>query len=71
MTLLAVAGLTAGYGQVQVLHGVDLQVAEGEIAVVLEANGAGKTTALRALSGMIRSAGEVRFDGQDLTATTT
>lgn len=55
----------------QVLHGVDLQVAEGEIAVVLEANGAGKTTALRALSGMIRSAGEVRFDGQDLTATTT
>ena len=71
MTLLAVAGLTAGYGQVQVLHGVDLQVAEGEIAVVLEANGAGKTTALRALSGMIRSACEVRFDGQDLTATTT
>jgi len=71
VTLLAVAGLTAGYGQVQVLHGVDLQVAEGEIAVVLEANGAGKTTALRALSGMIRSAGEVRFDGQDLTATTT
>jgi len=71
VTLLAVAGLTAGYGQVQVLHGVDLQVAEGEIAVVLEANGAGKTTALRALSGMIRSAGEVRFYGQDLTATTT
>ena len=71
MTLLQVEGLTAGYGQVRVLHGVDLSVQEGEVAVVLGANGAGKTTTLRALSGMVRSEGTALFDGNDLTSTST
>ena len=53
-TLLEVQGLQAGYGDVQVLWGVDLQVRAGQIACVVGSNGAGKTTLLRALSGMIR-----------------
>ncbi|MHB1138098.1 MAG: ABC transporter ATP-binding protein [Microthrixaceae bacterium] len=66
MSLLSVASLRAGYGQVQVLDGIDLEVAAGEIVVVLGANGAGKTTTLRALSGMIPSKGSIRFDGADI-----
>ncbi|MGY2084028.1 ABC transporter ATP-binding protein [Blastococcus sp. SYSU DS0539] len=66
MNLLTVAGLSAGYGPVQVLHDIDLSVDRGEIAVVLGANGAGKTTLLRALSGIIRGSGSVRFDDQEL-----
>ncbi|HEX2199326.1 MAG TPA: ABC transporter ATP-binding protein [Burkholderiales bacterium] len=65
--LLAVAGLRAGYGDVQVLWGVDFTVARGEIACLVGSNGAGKTTLLRALSGLIRpGAGSVRFDGAAL-----
>jgi len=63
MTLLSVTGLTAGYGPVEVLTGLDLHVDAGEIVVVLGANGAGKTTTLRALSGMIAAQGEITFDG--------
>jgi branched-chain amino acid transport system ATP-binding protein len=67
-TLLEVQGLQAGYGDVQVLWGVDLQVRAGQIACVVGSNGAGKTTLLRALSGMIRPrAGSMRFGGQTLT----
>jgi len=66
VTLLEVKGLTAGYGEVQVLQGLDLEVAAGEIVVVLGANGAGKTTTLRALSGMIPAKGSVVFDGVDV-----
>lgn len=64
MTLLEVRGLEAGYGPVQVLHGIDLDVARGEVVTILGANGTGKTTTLRALSGVIRCRGTVRFDGQ-------
>jgi|SRR5688500_5201325 branched-chain amino acid transport system ATP-binding protein len=65
--LLAVAGLHAGYGDVQVLWGVDLAVAEGEIACLVGSNGAGKTTLLRALSGLLRPGrGSVRFGGAQL-----
>src|SRR5215470_1835222 len=65
--LLRVEGLTAGYGGVPVLHGVDLRVPEGTICAVLGANGAGKTTLLRTLSGMLRpAAGRVLLDGADL-----
>jgi branched-chain amino acid transport system ATP-binding protein len=67
--LLEVAGLTAGYGGVRVLHGIDLTVGENEIVAVLGANGAGKTTLLRALSGTVRSAGRVTLGGRDLTRT--
>jgi branched-chain amino acid transport system ATP-binding protein len=66
--LLEVTGLRVGYGRVQVLHGVELTVAEREIVALVGSNGAGKTTLLRALSGLLTpSGGTVRFAGQDIT----
>src|SRR5580704_2203016 len=66
--LLDVAGLTAGYGQAQVLWGVDLAVHERESIVLLGANGAGKTTLLKALMGLIAAwSGKVHFAGEDVT----
>lgn len=67
MALLEVSGLTAGYGIVQVLFGLDFTVDAGEAVVILGANGSGKTTTLRAVCGMIDSAGEVLLDGQRVT----
>jgi len=65
--LLHVAGLHAGYGDVQVLWGVDIAVAENAITCLVGSNGAGKTTLLRALSGLLRPlAGSVRFGGAEL-----
>lgn len=61
--LLRVRDLRASYGPLPVLHGLDLQIARGEIVVLLGANGAGKTTTLRALSGMLPATGLVEFDG--------
>ena len=69
MTLLRASGLTAGYGQVTVLHGIDLEVAEGEIVVMLGANGAGKTTTMRSISGTIGREGVLEFAGDDITST--
>jgi branched-chain amino acid transport system ATP-binding protein len=62
--LLDVRGLHAGYGATPVLHGIDLAVAKGGITALLGANGAGKTTTLRALSGMVRTQGEIRLAGE-------
>ncbi len=64
--LLAVSGLRAGYGRADVLHGIDLAVAEGGITALLGANGAGKTTTLRAILGMVRTSGEIRFAGEQI-----
>ena len=65
--LLHIEGLQAGYGDVQVLWGVDLTVKAGEIACVVGSNGAGKTTLLRTISGMVRPrAGQMHFGGQAL-----
>jgi branched-chain amino acid transport system ATP-binding protein len=61
--LLELRGVEASYGPVKALHGVSLSVDEGEIVAVLGANGAGKTTALRAVSGLVRHSGEIVFDG--------
>ena len=67
MALLEVNDLVSGYGSLEVLHGISLDVAEGEIVSVLGANGAGKTTFLRAVSGVLDTwAGTVRLDGDDL-----
>ncbi len=67
--LLEIHGLRAGYGPIEVLKGIDLQVNEREIVTVIGANGAGKTTTLMTISGCIRArAGKIIFNGQDLTA---
>jgi branched-chain amino acid transport system ATP-binding protein len=62
--MLEVRGLHAFYGQNQALHGVSFDIGEGHIRTLLGANGAGKTTVLRALSGMVRTNGDIRFDGR-------
>ena len=62
---LEVRGLKVNYGNVEALHGIDLEVRQGEIVTILGANGAGKTTTLQTISGLLRpSAGEVRFEGE-------
>jgi len=64
--LLELAGVEARYGPVKALHGVSLEVGEGEFVAVLGANGAGKTTTLRAVSGTVRRSGDVIFKGAKL-----
>lgn len=65
--MLEVAGLRAGYGRTEVLRGVDLSLARGEIVALLGANGAGKTTALRLLATLLRpTAGEATVAGHDV-----
>jgi branched-chain amino acid transport system ATP-binding protein len=67
MSLLEVEGLHAGYGQVEVLEGIDFSVKKGQRVAILGPNGAGKTTILRALSGMVEARGKAEFDGESLT----
>ena len=64
--LLEVDGLNAFYGQNQALYGIAFSIGEGEIRTLLGANGAGKTTVLRAVCGMVRVAGNIRFDGKPI-----
>jgi branched-chain amino acid transport system ATP-binding protein len=66
--LLSLRGVETHIGQYHILHGVDFDVAEGGLAMLLGRNGAGKTTTLRTVMGLWRaSAGEIRFDGRDIT----
>jgi branched-chain amino acid transport system ATP-binding protein len=66
--LLAVEALEAGYGGLQVLFGVDLDVTAGEIVALMGSNGAGKTTTLRAIIGQLKpTGGRVLLDGEDVT----
>jgi branched-chain amino acid transport system ATP-binding protein len=67
MTLLAVRKLSAGYGNIRVLLNLDLFVIKGTVVALLGPNGSGKTTTLRALSGLIPSSGVITFDGQDVS----
>ncbi len=65
--MLEVRGLAAGYGDVPVVHGIDLRVDAGEVVALLGPNGAGKTTTLLALGGVLPSTGDVRYDDRPLT----
>ncbi len=65
--LLQVAGLRVHYGVIEAVSGIDLSIGEGRITALLGANGAGKSTTLLALSGLLRaSAGSILFDGSEL-----
>ena len=65
--LLKVSGLTAGYGRIEVLHGLDFTVDSGQLVALVGANGAGKTTLLRVLSGVhAASAGVITFAGKPI-----
>ncbi len=67
--MLRLTSVDASYGRVQALRGISLHVDEGEIVTLIGANGAGKSTTLEVISGLIRpDAGEVVFDGDDVTA---
>jgi branched-chain amino acid transport system ATP-binding protein len=69
VTVLEVAGIDSGYGLLQAVRGVSLQVEQGETVALVGANGAGKTTLLRTIAGAHRPAGgQIRFEGNDITA---
>jgi branched-chain amino acid transport system ATP-binding protein len=69
--ILELQGLSAGYGEIQVLWGVEMAVRRGEITALIGSNGAGKTTLMRALSGLIPTQGGYYFsEGRDLTGDT-
>ena len=66
--LLRAEGLTAGYGKMPILHGVTLEVQQGEIVSVIGPNGAGKSTAFKTIVGFLRpTSGRVVFAGEDIT----
>ncbi len=70
--MLKVEGLHSGYGRIRALHGVDLEVRQGEIVALVGANGAGKTTLLMTICGNPRaSAGKVWLAGEDITGLAT
>lgn len=68
MPLLKLSGVKVSYGSVEALHGVDLEVYEGEIVTILGSNGAGKSTTLLSISGLVRpTEGEITFAGKSLS----
>jgi branched-chain amino acid transport system ATP-binding protein len=68
MALLEVADIHAHYGSIEALHGVSLDVSEGEVVTMIGSNGAGKSTTLRSISGLTpASSGRVVFNGEDIT----
>ena len=69
--LLEVKGLSAWYGQIRALFDLDLTIEQGGVTALLGANGAGKTTSLRAICNMIRRAGTTHLDGTDISRRTT
>jgi branched-chain amino acid transport system ATP-binding protein len=67
MAILELKNLDVRYGAIRALHGINISVEQGQIVAILGANGAGKSTTLRAISGLIRpTAGEVIFDGKPI-----
>jgi branched-chain amino acid transport system ATP-binding protein len=68
MMALAIENLRAAYGEIEVLHGVSLAVEKGQIVALLGANGAGKSTMIKAIMGLVRpTAGRILLDGRDLS----
>ena len=66
--LLEIENVTLAYGRIEALHGISLSVGQGEIVALIGANGAGKSTTMRAISGLRPvSRGSIKFDGQDIT----
>ncbi|WP_236790826.1 ABC transporter ATP-binding protein [Amycolatopsis sp. GM8] len=68
--ILDVTNMRAGYGSIRVIHGISFHVDPGEIVVILGANGAGKTTMMKAVSGIIPAQGDITFDGTAFTRRT-
>ena len=67
--MLEVKGLRVAYGGIQAVKGIDLTVAQGELVTLIGANGAGKSTTLKALAGLLRpAAGSIHYNGMDITA---
>ena len=67
MSMLSIKGLRSGYGKIEVLHDVALDIAQGQIVTLIGANGAGKTTLLKTISGLLRpGAGSITFDGKSI-----
>lgn len=71
MALLEVKGLKAYYGQIEALHGIEFDLNDGEIVTILGANGAGKTTSLRAVCGMVRAEGSIMLEGENVVGMST
>jgi branched-chain amino acid transport system ATP-binding protein len=64
--MLSIKNLSVSYGAIRALHEISIEVPKGKIVTLIGSNGAGKTTTLRAISGMIKSQGEILFEGQDI-----
>jgi branched-chain amino acid transport system ATP-binding protein len=67
LALLEVRGLSAGYGRARVLYEVELELRAGEVVMLTGRNGAGKSTTLKAIMGLIERAGDIRYDATPLT----
>ena len=64
--MLSIKNLSVNYGAITALHGISFEVGEGEIVTLIGSNGAGKTSTLRAISGLIKSRGQIVYQGRDL-----
>jgi branched-chain amino acid transport system ATP-binding protein len=64
--MLEIKNLTVSYGAITALHGISLEVGQGEIVTLIGSNGAGKSTTLRAISGLVQAQGQILYEGRDL-----
>jgi branched-chain amino acid transport system ATP-binding protein len=71
MNLLSVRGLGVGYGGIHAVRGIDFEVARGELVCLIGANGAGKSSTLKGLMGLVAHGGDIRFDGERLAGLAT
>lgn len=66
--MLKLEEVSSGYGRLEIVHGISLEVAAGEVVAIIGANGAGKTTTLRTVSGLLRpTAGSIEFEGRTIS----